>query len=80
MKTIAHWINGKPAEGVSGRQSPVYDPATGIQDKQAPLASVDEVDAAIAVAKDAYATWGTASLAKRSTILFKFRALLDAHR
>ncbi|MCX4903313.1 CoA-acylating methylmalonate-semialdehyde dehydrogenase [Streptomyces sp. NBC_00878] len=80
VKTIAHWINGKPAEGVSGRHSPVFDPATGSQDKQAPLASVDEVDAAVAAAKDAYATWGTTSLAKRSTILFKFRALLDAHR
>ncbi|MEV6481501.1 CoA-acylating methylmalonate-semialdehyde dehydrogenase [Streptomyces sp. NPDC051576] len=80
MKILRHWINGKPYEGSSGRRGPVLNPATGAQEKEVPFASVDEVDAAVAAAKDAYATWGTSSLAKRTTILFKFRALLDANR
>ena len=80
MKNLHHWINGKPSEGASSRYGPVNNPATGHQEKQVPFASVEEVDAAVAAAKDAYATWGTSSLAKRSTILFKFRALLDANR
>jgi malonate-semialdehyde dehydrogenase (acetylating) / methylmalonate-semialdehyde dehydrogenase len=54
MKTITHWIGGKPVEGTSGRYSPVYNPATGAQEKQLPLASVEEVDAAVAAAKQAY--------------------------
>ncbi|MFG3035117.1 aldehyde dehydrogenase family protein, partial [Streptomyces sp. NPDC048253] len=78
MKNLHHWINGKSREGSSERHGAVHDPATGNQQKQVPFASVDEVDAAVAAAKDAYATWGTSSLAKRTTILFKFRALLDA--
>ncbi|QJS99158.1 CoA-acylating methylmalonate-semialdehyde dehydrogenase [Streptomyces asoensis] len=80
MKNLQHWINGKPREGSSERHGAVHNPATGAQEKRVPFASVDEVDAAVAAAKDAYATWGTSSLAKRTTILFKFRALLDAHR
>ncbi|MEU9782746.1 aldehyde dehydrogenase family protein, partial [Streptomyces phaeochromogenes] len=79
-KIVNHWIGGKSVEGASGTYGPVTDPATGVVTTKVAFATVDEVDAAIAAAKDAYATWGTASLAKRSTILFKFRALLDAHR
>jgi len=80
MKTITHWIGGKPVESVSGRFGPVYNPATGAQEKQVGFASVDEVDAAVATAKAAFESWGEASLAKRTAVLFKYRELLDAHR
>ncbi|WP_416963505.1 CoA-acylating methylmalonate-semialdehyde dehydrogenase [Streptomyces sp. Agncl-13] len=80
MKTITHWIDGKPVESTSGRFGPVYNPATGAQEKQVGFASVDEVDAAVSSAKAAFESWGVASLAKRTTILFKYRELLDAHR
>ncbi|MFE9606621.1 aldehyde dehydrogenase family protein, partial [Streptomyces hokutonensis] len=80
MKRLHHWINGKPGAGSSERYGPVHNPATGQQEKQVPFASVEEVDAAVAAAKDAYATWGTSSLARRTTILFRFRALLEANR
>ncbi|UNO41943.1 CoA-acylating methylmalonate-semialdehyde dehydrogenase [Streptomyces sp. MST-110588] len=80
MKTINHWIGGKPVEGVSGHHGPVYDPATGAQTKQVALASAAEADAAVAAAKEAYATWGTSSLATRTAILFRYRELIDAHR
>jgi malonate-semialdehyde dehydrogenase (acetylating)/methylmalonate-semialdehyde dehydrogenase len=80
MKTITHWIGGKPVESASGRFGAVYDPATGAQEKQVGFADVDEVDAAVAAAKAAFGTWGTSSLARRTAILFKYRELLDAHR
>ncbi|MFL4492796.1 CoA-acylating methylmalonate-semialdehyde dehydrogenase [Streptomyces sp. VTCC 41912] len=80
MKTINHWIGGKPVEGVSGNFGPVYNPATGAQEKQVAFASVDEVDAAVRTAKEAYRSWGTSSLAKRTSVLFKYRELVDAHR
>jgi malonate-semialdehyde dehydrogenase (acetylating) / methylmalonate-semialdehyde dehydrogenase len=28
LKTITHWIGGKPVAGTSGRFGPVYNPAT----------------------------------------------------
>ncbi|MFF8015156.1 CoA-acylating methylmalonate-semialdehyde dehydrogenase [Streptomyces sp. NPDC007929] len=80
MKTLTHWIDGKPVESTSGRFGPVYNPATGAQEKQVGFASVDEVDAAVASAMAAFASWGESSLAKRTAILFKYRELLDAHR
>ncbi|TJZ55890.1 CoA-acylating methylmalonate-semialdehyde dehydrogenase [Streptomyces piniterrae] len=80
MKTISHWIGGKPVEGASGNYGPVYNPATGAQEKQVAFASVGEVDAAVAAAREAFRSWGTSSLAKRTSVLFKYRELIDAHR
>ncbi|WP_436736915.1 CoA-acylating methylmalonate-semialdehyde dehydrogenase [Streptomyces sp. BBFR102] len=80
MKTVNHWIGGQAAVGASGSFGPVTDPATGEVTTQVALASADEVDAAVAAAKAAYAGWGTSSLAQRTTVLFTFRALLDQHR
>ncbi|GAA0474253.1 CoA-acylating methylmalonate-semialdehyde dehydrogenase [Streptomyces sp. NPDC046215] len=80
MKTVNHWIGGKAVEGASGTYGPVTDPATGAQTTRVAFASAAEVDAAVAAAKAAFATWGTSSLAARSAVLFRYRALLDAHR
>ncbi|MEU5835257.1 CoA-acylating methylmalonate-semialdehyde dehydrogenase [Streptomyces diacarni] len=80
MKTLGHWIGNKPYESTSGTVGPVWNPATGAQPTQVALASVDEVDAAVAAAKAAYREWSQTSLARRTAFLFRYRALLDAHR
>ncbi len=80
MKTVNHWIDGKSVEGTSGDYGPVTDPATGVVTTRVAFASVEEVDAAVAAAKAAWATWGVSSLATRTGVLFRYRALLDAHR
>ncbi|MDT0395964.1 CoA-acylating methylmalonate-semialdehyde dehydrogenase [Streptomyces edwardsiae] len=79
-KIVNHWIGGKTAEGASGTYGPVTDPATGEVTTKVAFASVEEVDAAVAAANEAYLSWGQSSLATRTSILFRFRALLDAHR
>ncbi|MCF3964795.1 CoA-acylating methylmalonate-semialdehyde dehydrogenase [Streptomyces fuscigenes] len=80
MKTVNHWIGGKPADGTSTRHGDVTDPATGEVTTRVPFASAQDVDTAVAAAKAAYETWGTSPLAQRTAILFRYRALLDAHR
>jgi malonate-semialdehyde dehydrogenase (acetylating)/methylmalonate-semialdehyde dehydrogenase len=80
MNRISHYINGKVVPGQSGRTGPVYNPATGAQASEVDLASVEEVDAAVQVALDAFATWRKSSLSRRSEILFRFRDLLDHNR
>ena len=45
---IGHYIDGRRVAGTSGRRQPVYNPATGAVARQVALASVDEVDAAVA--------------------------------
>ncbi len=76
ITTIDHWISGTRTPGTSGRTSPVYNPATGEQTGEVPLASTAEVDAAVKTAVEAADAWRNASLSKRSAVLFAFRELL----
>jgi malonate-semialdehyde dehydrogenase (acetylating)/methylmalonate-semialdehyde dehydrogenase len=80
MKTISHWIEGRVVESTSGATAPVFDPATGAQTGSLTLASVAEVDAAVASAKAAFPAWRSASLSKRAEVMFRLRELIDANR
>jgi malonate-semialdehyde dehydrogenase (acetylating)/methylmalonate-semialdehyde dehydrogenase len=79
MRQIGHWIDGKVADGASGRRGVVWDPATGQQQAEVHLAEVGDVDAAVAAAKSAFPAWRSTSLARRSEVLFRFRELVDAN-
>ena len=50
---INHWIGGKPWSGGSGRSGPVFNPATGRQTGEVAFASVEDVDRAVAAAREA---------------------------
>ena len=80
MKTIQHWIDGRIAEGASGRYGVVTNPATGEQTGQVALANTAEVDRAVASAAEAFPSWSNSSLAQRTQVLFNYRELLNAHR
>jgi len=80
MDIVNHWISGASFEGESTRTAPVYNPALGIVAREVRLASVADVDAAVADAKAAFPDWAETSLAKRQQILFSFRELLNARR
>jgi malonate-semialdehyde dehydrogenase (acetylating)/methylmalonate-semialdehyde dehydrogenase len=78
--TIDHWISGQRVAGASGNTGPVFNPATGQQQGVVALASVAEVDRAVAVAKEAFASWRSSSLSKRADILFKFHQIVVSRR
>ncbi|MCO1616421.1 CoA-acylating methylmalonate-semialdehyde dehydrogenase [Micromonospora tulbaghiae] len=80
MERVTHWIDGKSFAGVTERAAPVYDPALGTVRTEVPLASVDEVDQAVASAAAAFASWRTSSLTKRTQVLFAFRELVNQHK
>jgi malonate-semialdehyde dehydrogenase (acetylating)/methylmalonate-semialdehyde dehydrogenase len=75
---ISHWIDGRPTPGTSGRTSPVFNPATGQQTAEVDLAGADDIKVAVASAAAAAEQWRSASLSKRSAVLFAFRELLHA--
>jgi malonate-semialdehyde dehydrogenase (acetylating)/methylmalonate-semialdehyde dehydrogenase len=77
---IPHWIGGKRVDGASGRSGPVYNPALGVQSGAVDLASVEEIDAAVQNAAEAWQSWRTMSLAKRAELFFRIRELFHAHR
>jgi len=75
MQTVPHFINGRRIESAE-RFGPVFNPATGVQEKQVVLASRAVVIDAIESAKTALPEWRASSLAKRTAIFFKVRELL----
>ncbi len=80
MKVIRHWIGGKTLERASERHGEVFDPATGAVTGQVAFADDGIVDLAVANAKEAFKSWGSSSLAKRSRVLFAYRELLERHK
>src|SRR5687768_5837177 len=77
---VHHWIGGRPVEGTSGRRGPVYNPATGQLAREVDFATVEEVDAAVRTAREAFATWRSTSISRRTEILFRMRNLVEQHR
>ena len=78
MNRIEHWIDGRVVPSTSGRTAPVFNPAEGQQTGEVSLASVDEVDAAVASAHAAAPGWRATSLSRRAEVMFRFRELCDA--
>ena len=79
----SHFSTGSTARSsspTSGRSAVVYNPATGEQSGAVDLASVDEVDAAVAAAKAAFPEWRATSLSRRAEVMFRLRELVDANR
>src|SRR5215212_684041 len=79
-ETVNHWIGGQRVAGTSGRRGPVFDPARGVLAREVDLASVEEVDAAVAAARTAFPAWRATSLSRRTEVMFRIRNLVDAHR
>ena len=75
-KELHHFIDGKAAKGSGGRFGDVFNPATGEVSSKVPLASTDEVGAAIAAAEAALPSWAATPPARRAQVMFKFRQLL----
>ncbi len=77
---ITHRIGGKPWDGAADRTGNVYDPATGALTGLLDHATEAVVDEAVDVAESAWQSWRNASLARRSTVLFAFRELLNQRK
>jgi malonate-semialdehyde dehydrogenase (acetylating)/methylmalonate-semialdehyde dehydrogenase len=77
---VNHWINGARVTGTSGRHGPVYNPATGQVARRVDFASVEEVDAAVRAAHDAFPAWRATSISRRTEIMFRIRNLVEQHR
>jgi malonate-semialdehyde dehydrogenase (acetylating) / methylmalonate-semialdehyde dehydrogenase len=76
---IPHFIGGVQS-ATSERTAPVFDPALGVAQKSVGLASTDEVNAAIANAREAFPAWRDASITKRQQVMFRFRELLNERK
>ena len=73
---LTHWIDGKHVKGTSGRFADVYNPATGEVQARTPLATAEEIDAAVQSAKAAQPAWAAVNPQRRARVLMKFVELL----
>ena len=80
LPVIPHWIDGARTASASGRTAPVYNPATGEVQARVALADDAEIAAAIASANRGFEAWSAFSIAKRQTVIFAFRELLNARK
>jgi malonate-semialdehyde dehydrogenase (acetylating)/methylmalonate-semialdehyde dehydrogenase len=80
LEQVHHWIGGRRVPGTSGRSGPVFNPATGKVARTVDFASVEEVDAAVRAAREAFPAWRATSLSRRTEIMFRIRNLVDEHR
>ncbi|MGW2296963.1 gamma-aminobutyraldehyde dehydrogenase [Streptomyces violaceorubidus] len=72
----AQYIAGRLTKGTSGRTHTVVDPATGADVLTYETAGPDDVDAAVAAAREAFPGWSGATPGERSEALHRFAAVL----
>ena len=77
MEELAHFIDGQRVKGTSGRFADVFNPATGEVQAKVPLASKDELDAAVASAAAAHQKWAATNPQRRARVLMEFVRLLN---
>jgi malonate-semialdehyde dehydrogenase (acetylating)/methylmalonate-semialdehyde dehydrogenase len=74
---LQHYINGERFAGSSGRTSPVFNPATGEQIAEVPLADGADLQKAVDAAKAALPAWARTPPIQRARILWKYKNLLE---
>ncbi|MBB93907.1 MAG: methylmalonate-semialdehyde dehydrogenase (CoA acylating) [Rhodobacteraceae bacterium] len=77
MEEITHFINGAHVKGTSGRFTEVFNPATGEVQAKVPLATVEEMNDAIAKAAEAQIKWAATNPQRRARVMMKFGALIN---
>nr|WP_321443169.1 CoA-acylating methylmalonate-semialdehyde dehydrogenase [uncultured Cohaesibacter sp.] len=76
MYSVTNLINGEAVASQSGRESAIFNPATGEQIGTLGLSSDAEIDQAVASAKAAFPAWAATPPAKRARIMFAYASLV----
>jgi malonate-semialdehyde dehydrogenase (acetylating)/methylmalonate-semialdehyde dehydrogenase len=74
---IEHFINGALTAGTGDRSQDVTNPATGEVSARVALASVADVNTAVAAASAAAPAWADTAPLKRARIMSKFKELIE---
>ena len=77
MEELSHYINGQRVSGGSGRFTDVFNPATGEVQAKVPLATVEEVNEAVAKAAEAQVGWAATNPQRRARVMMAFGHLIN---
>ena len=79
VKKLKYFAGGKWLDSSCEKYMDVYNPSTGEVIAQTPCCTKDEVNEAIACAKEAFKSWSETPVMKRVQVVFRFRELLEKH-
>src|SRR5262245_11324033 len=79
-RTFQNFIGGEWVDAASGETFDSTSPADGELIGTFPRSGADDVDRAVAAAREAYARWRLVPAPKRGEILFRFAQLVTEHK
>ena len=79
IATVKLLIDGEFVESASKQWRDVVNPATQTVLARVPFATIDEVDAAVAAAKQAFKSWRKTPIGTRARIFLKYQQLIREH-
>ncbi|MCX6993683.1 MAG: CoA-acylating methylmalonate-semialdehyde dehydrogenase [Kiritimatiellaeota bacterium] len=79
VRQLEYFTNGSWRKSGTGKYYAITDPSTGAIIAQAPCCTREEVNAAIAAAKNAFPSWSVLPAMKRVQVLYKFRDAIISH-
>src|SRR5687767_8337855 len=78
--TLTNFIGGEWVASKSTQALAITNPATGELLGKVPLSTREDVDAAVAAARRAFASWRRTPPVERARVLFRFKNLLEQHK
>ncbi len=79
-RTYRNFIGGEWVDAAGGETFDSLSPATGEHIGTFPRSGAEDVDRAVAAAKETYASWRLVPAPKRGEIVFRFAALVAEHK
>lgn len=74
---VKNYYSGKFVESVSNEHLDVVSPLDGNLLSQVPMSTIDELNAAVESAKNAFQSWSKTPIKERVQVFFKYRQLLE---
>ena len=75
-QTLSNYIGGQWVKSTTKKYEEVPNPATGEIIAEVPISTKEDLDKAVAVAKEAFQTWKKTPVPQRARVMFKFQQLL----
>jgi malonate-semialdehyde dehydrogenase (acetylating) / methylmalonate-semialdehyde dehydrogenase len=79
VQILKNYIGGQWVESSSGKTEVVPNPATGEVLAYVPISNKEDLNKAVAAAKEAFKDWSKTPVPRRARILFKYQQLLVEH-
>jgi malonate-semialdehyde dehydrogenase (acetylating)/methylmalonate-semialdehyde dehydrogenase len=79
MRQIDHFIAGSGAGTAASRFGDVYNPSTGEIQARVGFSSAQDLERAVARARDAQPAWAAVNPQRRARVLFRFKELLESN-